>query len=91
MIKTVDCLQDVKSFVRTTIKEGVNFHPDDDFNDMVNFESKLPFYSKNEATERNKLNEQCFEYCELNNMDYYSVALKIFNEETGLKDLNSNV
>ncbi|MFW6272225.1 MAG: hypothetical protein ACOC2U_00380 [bacterium] len=90
MIKTIDSLQDVKSFVRTIVKEGVNFHPDDDFNDMINFENKLQFYSESEAAERNRINEQCFEYCELNDLDYYSIALEIFNKETGLKDYKPN-
>jgi hypothetical protein len=91
MIENINSLEDINSFVRKIINEGVNFHPDDDFNDMINFENKTLLYSKTEANERNKLNEQCFEYCEFNNLDYYTIALEVFKKETGLNNVESDV
>ena len=37
MIAKIQTVKDVKTFAKQLIAEGVSIHPDDDFNDYVNF------------------------------------------------------
>ena len=64
MITKIETADDVKAFAKQLIAEGVSFHPDDDFNDYVNFEENTPTYTKEEADVRNDLMNKCFEVCE---------------------------
>jgi hypothetical protein len=64
--------------------EGLNYHPDDDFNNYVNTETGEASYTPEEALLRNELNEQCFEVCDQNGADLYDIAHEIFLKETGL-------
>ena len=41
--------KDVVAFAKQQIKEGVNFHPDDDFKNYINLETNEPTYSTEEA------------------------------------------
>ena len=84
MIKNINSMDDVSLFVKQIINEGINFHPDDDFHDVVNYETGKPFYSSEGAERRNRLVDKCFEYCEANDKDFYTIALEIFKKEIGL-------
>lgn len=77
-------IKDVEQFVNYIYNElGVNFHPDDDFNDVVNHETGKKTFCKKDADMYNKLVNKCFDVCEKNNADFYEIAYKyhpILNE-----------
>lgn len=84
MIQSIASVNDVEAFAKQLIAEGVSFHPDDDFNDYVYFKENKPCYTKEEAEERNNLMQQCFEVCEKNGVDIYSLMLDVTLKETGM-------
>jgi hypothetical protein len=84
MLKDIKNLNNVNAFVKQLIKESVNFHPDEDFKNYIDIETKLPTYSKEEAELRNKLLDQCFEVCEKEGVDIYDFTMEIILIETGL-------
>ena len=77
-------MEDVAEFVVQLLAEGLNYHPDDDFENYVNIETGEPSYSTKEAQVRNLLNIQCFEVCEAVGAEIYDVSMEIFLKETGL-------
>lgn len=83
MITKIETTEDVKAFAKQLIAEGVSFHPDDDFYDYVNYKTGIQTYSKEEADFRNELMNKCFEVCEKEGMDIYSVMLEVSLIETG--------
>ncbi|PBI83548.1 hypothetical protein BSF41_45340 [Flavobacterium sp. ACN2] len=76
MIAKINTLEDVHIFAEQLIGEGLNFHPDDDFNDYVNLVTNKASYNKIEADVRNKLMDECFEICKKNNIDIYKLMMK---------------
>ena len=84
MITKIETADDVKVFAKQLIAEGVSFHPDDDFNDYVNFKEQEPSYKKEEADLRNNLMKKCFEVCEKEGIDIYDVMLEVSLIETGM-------
>ena len=40
MIQQITTIEDVETFAQQLIAEGLNFHPDDDFLNYVNYEPK---------------------------------------------------
>lgn len=73
----ITTIEDVEHFVKYIYDElEVNFHPDDDFNDLVNYETGEKSFSKADSEMYNKLVEDCFNVCERNNVDLYEIALK---------------
>lgn len=82
-MQTIKTLADVSLFAKQLVDEGINFNPDDDFNDYVN-QSGEPCFSQEEAVKRNKLMDQCFEVCEREGKDIYSIMGDVFLMETGL-------
>jgi hypothetical protein len=84
MLKQITTTKDVVAFAKQLIKEGVSFHPDDDFNDYINLETKEPTYSKEDADFRNELMNQCFTVCEKNGIDIYDSMSEVVLKETGL-------
>ena len=76
--------KDVVAFAKKLIKEGVNFHPDDDFKNHINFETTQPTYSNEEAELRNELMNQRFPVCEKNGVDIYNTMSEVALKETGL-------
>jgi len=83
MITQIQTSEDVKAFAKQLIAEGVSFHPDDDFNDYVNFTENKPCYSKEEADLRNEMMNNCFEVCEKEGVDIYDLMLEVTLIETG--------
>ena len=84
MIIKIETVDDVKAFAKQLIAEEVSFHPDDDFNNYVNFKKNISTYTREEADFRNGLMNQCFEVCEKDGFDIYAVMLEVSLIETGL-------
>jgi len=84
MTTQIQTIDDVKSFAKQIIAEGVAFHPDEDFNNYVNFIENKPSYSKKEADLRNKLMSSCFKFCKKEGVDIYDVMLEVTLTETGM-------
>ncbi len=84
MITKIETADDVKAFAKQLIAEGVSFHPDDDFNDYVNFKENKLCYTKEEADLRNDLMSNCFGICEKEGIDIYDVMLEVTLIETGM-------
>lgn len=72
--------KDVENFFSHLLeKESLNFHPDEDFKHYFHVETKVPSYSTEESEIRNKLMKDCFEVCEKEGVDIYSIgATKLF-------------
>jgi hypothetical protein len=86
MIDKIETTANIKTFVEELLSEGVSFHPDDDFSDIVNIETDLPTYSDQQAEERNRLMAQCFLIAEQNEIDLYDLALELTLKDTGLSN-----
>ncbi len=84
MITQIRTTKDVEAFAKQLIAEGVSFHPDDDFNDYVFFKDNKPCYSKKEAEIRNRLMNRCFEVCDKEGADIYSIMLEVTLTGTGM-------
>lgn len=84
MIENIIILEDVAAFAKQIIEEGVSFHPDDDFDEYINFKTNEPCYSKIEAKKRNRLMNECFEICDKEGADIYEIMLEVTLKETGL-------
>ena len=74
-MKTVD---DVRDFFEELKQQGVNFHPDDNFNNYVNIETGQPSFSAAQAAELNDKLDQAFEVCEAADVDIYELCLEVF-------------
>lgn len=83
MITKIKTTDDVKSFAKQIVAEGVSFHPDDDFNDYVYFRENRPCYTKDEANLRNALMEKCFAVCEKQGVDIYALMHEVLLIESG--------
>lgn len=77
MINKIENLEDVERFAHQLTKEGLIFHPDDDFNDYVNFETGERSYDTEEANTRNGLMNDCFRVCSELNADIYDVMHRV--------------
>jgi hypothetical protein len=84
MLNSIQNIEDVKEFARLLVKEGSNFHPDDDFADYVNYTSGVPSYTEEEVKLRNDLMGQSFSVCEAAGEDIYSIMGDVFLLETGM-------
>lgn len=84
MITQIQTSEDVKSFAKEIIADGVSFHPDDDFKDYVYFRENKRCYTDDEAGLRNDLMDQCFNVCEKEGVDIYGLMLEVTLKETGM-------
>ncbi len=84
MIKKITTTKDVEQFVKSLNAQGVSFHPDGDFSEIINLETGKPTYSSEEAEKRNLLMAQCFEICEKEGLDIYDISMEVTLKETGL-------
>jgi len=78
MIQEIKTIEDVKTFFEELLAEGLNFHPDDPFEDYINYETKEPTYTEEKAALRNNLLEQAFDVCENEGEDIYELCIEIF-------------
>jgi hypothetical protein len=84
MINEIKSLEDVTRFVLQLVAEGLNYHPDDDFENYINIKTGEPSYTPGEALLRNQLNKQCFKVCKSAGADIYNISMEIFLKETGM-------
>lgn len=75
---------DVKAFIRLLLSEGVNAHPDEDFNNYVDIHTGNSTYTADEAEKRNLLMEQAFKVSEDHGIDIYDLMQDIFLTGTGM-------
>lgn len=74
-MKTID---DIRDFFEELKQQGVNFHPDDNFNNYVNVETGQPSFSAAQAAELNDKLDQAFGVCEAEGVDIYELCLEVF-------------
>ncbi|MFP5436583.1 MAG: hypothetical protein ACLGH8_02225 [Bacteroidia bacterium] len=79
MIAQINSIGDVLVFFQSLYSEGVSAHPDDDFNDYINYETKEPTYTPNEATLRNELMDRSFKVCDEYHVDIYDLMTKVYS------------
>lgn len=84
MIQTIKTMDDVKAFFQQLLEEDLNFHPDEDFTNYINGETKEDTYSPEEAELRNKLMDEAFVVCEQNNICIYELGNDMALKYTGL-------
>jgi len=87
MITEVLKIEDVSEFFSDLFQEGANAHPDDNFNDYINYETKEATYTLEEATLRNRLMNKSFEICENANVDIYDLMMELHLKKSGLDHL----
>ena len=87
MNREINDITDVKEFAAFLIGEGVAFHPDNNFNEYVNIETGEPTYSDEQAAERNKLMNRCFQVCEESGESIYEIMMGVYLKETGMDSL----
>jgi len=81
MIQEIKTVEDVKTFFNDLLAESLNFQPDDRFEDYINYETKEPTYTEEEAMLRNRLLEQAFDVCEKEGQDIYELCIEIFMKD----------
>ena len=81
----ITSMADVKSFLHYLVYErDLNFHPDDDFADYINYEDKTPSFTPDEVKNHNRLMEECFDICGKENADIYEIGLNELSHAIGL-------
>lgn len=76
-MKTID---DVRAFFEELKQQGVNFHPDDNFNDYVDVETGQSSFSAAQAAELNDKLDQAFEVCApYGENKIYELAIEVFH------------
>ncbi len=78
MIHVIKTIDDVKTFFNGLLAEGLNFHPDDPFEDYINTETRQPTYTVADAAQRTCLLDQAFAVCEKESADIYELCIEIF-------------
>ena len=73
-------INDVKNFFKKLKSEGLNFHPDNKFEDYINYHTKRSSYSLKEQIELNKSLYKSFIVCNKENVDIYELCWEIFVE-----------
>lgn len=74
MITEINTIEDVRLFAFQLVnEENLSFHPDDDFADYINVETKETTYSDKEVKMLNNLMEKCFDICQQNEVDIYDL------------------
>ena len=78
MITQINNIEDVTIFFQDLYSEGVSAHPDDDFNDYINYETKELTYTSEEAALRNELMNRSFEVCDKYDTDIYDLMIEVY-------------
>ncbi|MCK9399174.1 MAG: hypothetical protein M0Q51_04140 [Bacteroidales bacterium] len=76
--------KDLYEFIEQIINEGVSFHPDDDFRDVINFNTGKKIYSESAADIRNNLLDQSFSVCQRDGLDLYDLTNDILKKHIEL-------
>lgn len=75
--KDLETIADVKEFFKWLLDEGINFHPEDDFKNYINVETKEPSFSPEVVDELNGLMDQAWSICEKFGLNCCEVACEI--------------
>lgn len=71
----IETITDVGNFVKFIYNDlEVNFHPDDDFHDIVNYETGENLFNEADADLYNILVDACFSVCEREKVDFNEIA-----------------
>lgn len=81
MIDKIENIEEVSTYFIELFNEGVCAHPDDDFRDYINYETKEASYSMEEAILRNMLMNQSFKVCDKHGVDIYDLIFKVYNSK----------
>jgi hypothetical protein len=74
MINEINTIEDVKLFAYQLVnEESLSFHPDNDFADYINTETKEKSYSEEDIIRLNEMMEKCFIVCEQAELDIYEL------------------
>ncbi|MHB8205953.1 hypothetical protein [Mucilaginibacter sp.] len=84
MIANIIVVEDVSTFFKDLIAEGINAHPDEDFSQYVNSETQESTFTAEEAEVRNHLMAISFNVCEKAGIDIYDLMQEIYLKGTGL-------
>ena len=84
MIQTIKTINDVKTFFQQLLEESLNFHPDEDFTNYINGETREDTYIPEEAQLRNRLMDEAFTVCDKFDICIYDLANDITLKFTGL-------
>lgn len=77
-------MDDVKAFFQQLLEESLNFHPDEDFTNYINVETREDTYSPEDADLRNRLIYEAFVVCEQNKICIYELGNDMTLKHTGL-------
>ncbi len=84
----ITTIEDVKAFANHLANDlHLNFHPDDDFSFYVNYETKEPTFSPEEAAKYNALMNECFDVCERANVDVYDIMGEYLQKNSNCLDI----
>lgn len=83
-LRNIKHIDDVKTFTKLLLLEGINVHPDEDFKNYINIYTGEASYSIADAEMRNDLMEQSFNVCAFFGKDIYDLMQEIYLIETGL-------
>lgn len=78
--RKIESIEDVKSFaflLKTVHK--LNFHPDEDFEDYVDYKTNQPSFTPEQCKTYNEAMEKCFDVCETNGVDIYELMGEVLN------------
>lgn len=85
--KHINNVDDVKNFINDVYSIlHLNFHPDTPFNDYINLDTDQPTFNVSESNALDNILDQCFLYCEKNNLDIYEIGLEIQNKYSIIKN-----
>lgn len=74
MINEISTIEDIKLFAQQLVNdEDLSFHPDNDFADYINTETKAATYNTEQASHLNMLMVKCFDVCEQSGIDIYEI------------------
>lgn len=86
MMQEIKSMDDVRTFFNELLQESLNFHPDEDFANYINGETKLATYTDEEARLRNMLMDKAFFVCDEHNVCIYDLSNEMILSYTGLRE-----
>jgi len=81
MIQEIKSINDVKIFFRELLEEGLNFHPDESFENYVNVKTRLATYTSEDAEKRSRLLDEAFNVCKKSRTDIYELCMEVFTKD----------
>lgn len=85
-IASINNLKDVEIFAKQLHAMNLVFHCDDPFTDYINFETREPTFTPDEAARLDGLMAKCFEVCEAAGVDIYDTMKEVVLIESGMSE-----